>query len=70
MMQLFRTMTTDDKIFSRMGEKLSRTNLFLALEKRSPSDELEPLPYYLSVKKEFKFPPINKRCKLTSFILR
>ena len=63
-------MTTHDKIFSRMGEKLSRTNLFLALEKRLPSDELEPLPFYLSVKKEFKCPPNNKRCKLTNLILR
>ena len=70
MMQLFRTMATNDKIFSRMGEKLSCTNLFVALEKQSSQTKKEGLSRYLSVKNEFNFPPINRRCKLATFILR
>ncbi len=70
MTQLFRTMATHEDVFSRMGEKLSRTNLYVALQKRICSKENDKIPQYMSFKTEFKYPPANKRCKMTTFNLR
>lgn len=68
MMQLFRTMTTDEKLFSRMDVKLRRTNLFIALE-MSPNGNENNYIQNLSTKNEFQFPPRSKMSKLTSFVL-
>jgi hypothetical protein len=62
-------MATHEEIFSRMGEKLGRTNLFLALGKDASCKQNDFIPKYMSLKSEFNFPPAKKRCKLTSFIL-
>ena len=70
MMQLFRTMTTDEKLFSRMDVKLRCTNLFIALEMSPNGNENNSFQNYLSVKNEFRFPPRSKMSKLTSFVLR
>ena len=69
MMQLFRTMTTDEKLFSRMDVKLRCTNLFIALEMSPNGNENNSLQN-LSTKNEFRFPPRSKMSKLTSFVLR
>ena len=69
MMQLFRTMTTDEKLFSRMDVKLRCTNLFIALEMSPNGNENNSLQN-LSTKNEFQFPPRSKMSKLTSFVLR
>ena len=68
-MQLFRTMTTDEKLFSRMDVKLRCTNLFIALEMSPNGNENNSLQN-LSTKSEFRFPPRSKMSKLTSFVLR
>ena len=69
-MQLFRTMSTDDSLFLRMGDYIGRTNIFIALEKDSTHNRSDVLPNYLLSKSGFTYPPTNKKCKITSFILR
>ena len=64
-------MVTHEEIFSRLGQKLNRTNLYLALGRGCASGTHEDvIPKSMSLKSEFSFPPVNKRCKLTSFLLR
>merc|ERR1719412_851107 len=67
MTQLFRTMATHEDIFSRMGEKLCCTNLYVALRKGTCCKENDNIPQYMSIRPQFKYPPVNKRCKMTTF---
>ena len=69
-MQLFRTISADDDLFSRLGEHVGQTNIFIAFERNSNKIISDILPHYLTNKPGFKYPPTNNRCKLTSFILR
>ena len=69
-MQLFRTISADDDLFSRLGEHIGQTNIFIAIERNSRKIFSDILPHYLTNKPGFKYPPTNNRCKLTSFILR
>ena len=63
-MQLFRTMSTDDSLFSRMGEYLGRTNIFIAIEKDSTHIPSEALPKYLSrIYKSYSFCSYRNKLK-------